>query len=951
MLERLHVRPELAAFAGAIRDRVARLALFENQHFSKTCSAERDALTGELVVISEFAAGTRLSDLLEASLDQSAVPGVDVALGYLLDALPALTALHEGAGFAHGLIDPGRTLITPEGRIVFTDSAYGAVVEHLGLSRRKLWSDFGVAAPVGSGPLTLDQAGDVSQVALCALMLVLGRALEVADYPDRIPTLLVEVIEVAQIRGSSGFAGGFQRVLQRCLPLPGRRPYATAEEAAADLRQLARREIGLDQCRKALADFVRQMTGDDMSAVLAPEAHEADEELSEETLQLLTELEAAESEQEHSQEETGDAFEFDLDLDAHVETGRSPAPEDEVYELSVADVAPELSPVAPDLPVIAPEPSVPDAPPEYLDPPVWAEESRVEAAPPEPDIALAALDEMPPTATAAPEPTLLEEAPWTADPVGPDPELSEAAVPPLETAVNTAPPAPEPAELLEASSAPADPVQDTRSSSRRKRNQHKSARARKDKLRSTAAPPATTAPPAAAAPPQPSPAAVPPAPAEPPAPAPSKSGWLVPPDKASKFEPPVPEPARAVPEAFPAPVQPIPVAPPFSQPAASAPPPAAPVFAPPPVAPSPYQPSAMAPPPQPVYPPQGGIPMPRYGSARVTQPGPIAPVSAAPAVTVDAGVAQLSTVKVKAEPPAGYVPTSKRRQSVVPNERVEPVLPLPQAYRGSLFEEPAPARNFPWKLAAAALVIVAAGVVAGRHYLPGRAAAEPPAAQAATTPVPEPVEPAAVVQPKGTGQIVLQTEPAGAKVLLDGKPVGETPVAINAVPAGRHVLTLTSSSGTVKRTVKVAAGKSVNLDVPIFSGWISVLAPFVVEVAEDGKSVGTTEQGKVMLAPGHHRLTFSNHDLGYATEQDLEVTAGDVHEVRLNPKGSVSFNAAPWAEVWMDGVKIGETPIANHPLPLGSREFVFRNPQYGDRKVTATVRADQPAALSVDFTK
>ena len=91
------------------------------------------------------------------------------------------------------------------------------------------------------------------------MMLIPGRRLDDADYPDNIPSLLMEVVEVAQIRGSSAFAGGLQRILQRLLPLPGRRPYETAEEAVADLRQLLRREMGADVCQKALLEFIQQL--------------------------------------------------------------------------------------------------------------------------------------------------------------------------------------------------------------------------------------------------------------------------------------------------------------------------------------------------------------------------------------------------------------------------------------------------------------------------------------------------------------------------------------------------------------------------------------------------------------------------------------------------------------------------------------------------------------------
>ena len=65
--------------------------------------------------------------------------------------------------------------------------------------------------------------------------------------------------------------------------------------------------------------------------------------------------------------------------------------------------------------------------------------------------------------------------------------------------------------------------------------------------------------------------------------------------------------------------------------------------------------------------------------------------------------------------------------------------------------------------------------------------------------------------------------------------------------------------------------------------------------------------------------------------------------------GAANFTATPWAEVWMDGKKLGETPLMNHPVPLGKREFVFRNPNLGERRVTVTIRADSVASVSVDM--
>ena len=221
---------------------------------------ERDPATGELTVLAEFITGSRLSDLFEATADAAIVPGVDVALGYMLESLPALTLLHTIGGITHGLIDASRTVLTPDGQVVFLDPVVtDRRSKRLNLSRQRLWAGFGVASPPGAGAVHFDAASDIAQVALGAVALVLGRNLRPDEYPDALPSLLMEVIEVAQIRGTSGFATGLQRFLQRSLPLPGRRPYATADEAAADVRQLVRREIGVDVCRQAVVDFAAQM--------------------------------------------------------------------------------------------------------------------------------------------------------------------------------------------------------------------------------------------------------------------------------------------------------------------------------------------------------------------------------------------------------------------------------------------------------------------------------------------------------------------------------------------------------------------------------------------------------------------------------------------------------------------------------------------------------------------
>ena len=100
------------------------------------------------------------------------------------------------------------------------------------------------------------------------------------------------------------------------------------------------------------------------------------------------------------------------------------------------------------------------------------------------------------------------------------------------------------------------------------------------------------------------------------------------------------------------------------------------------------------------------------------------------------------------------------------------------------------------------------------------------------------------------------------------------------------------------KTVRVPSGKTVMVDVAIFSGWVAIFAPIVLEVSENGKSLGTTEVNRIMLPPGPHELTLVNRDLGYKAVQEVTVDAGEVRSITLEPKGTVNFNAVPWAEVW-----------------------------------------------------
>jgi hypothetical protein len=281
-------------------------------------------------------------------------------------------------------------------------------------------------------------------------------------------------------------------------------------------------------------------------------------------------------------------------------------------------------------------------------------------------------------------------------------------------------------------------------------------------------------------------------------------------------------------------------------------------------------------------------------------------------------------------------PARPKKERVAPNPYDTPPVmhaPPPPAHRASSR----------WKLVAASAVVLLAGLAAGRAYLPAVPEARVPASRGAAPAPPATAAPA-------SGKLELSTTPAGARVLLDGQPAGETPVTLDGVSPGRRTLTFIASGGSVTRTIRVVAGETTTLDVPVYSGWLAVDAPIVLQVAQDGRVIGDTKS-RLMMPPGRHTVTLTNSDLGYQATEVVDIPAGEERRLRVVPSTMVNLNAVPWAEVWVDGTRVGETPIAGVSIPLGTRDIVFRHPQFGERKLTPTIRAGDPAAITVDFTR
>jgi len=210
-----------------------------------------------------------------------------------------------------------------------------------------------------------------------------------------------------------------------------------------------------------------------------------------------------------------------------------------------------------------------------------------------------------------------------------------------------------------------------------------------------------------------------------------------------------------------------------------------------------------------------------------------------------------------------------------------------------------------------------------------------------------------------TGDLQVRSDPSGAKVSVDGQVRGMSPVTVPGLAAGNHTVVLENDLGSVREDVTVQPGATASLVVPMkapqgatLSGWVSISAPAELQIYENQRLLGSSKTDRIMVAAGRHDFEVANDALGYRSTQTVQVAPGQVARIKPDwPQGTIAVNATPWATVSIDGQDVGETPVGNTSVPVGVHEVIFRHPQFGEQRITATVTATAPARLSVDMRK
>jgi hypothetical protein len=204
---------------------------------------------------------------------------------------------------------------------------------------------------------------------------------------------------------------------------------------------------------------------------------------------------------------------------------------------------------------------------------------------------------------------------------------------------------------------------------------------------------------------------------------------------------------------------------------------------------------------------------------------------------------------------------------------------------------------------------------------------------------------------RAIGSLRVESDPSGARVLIDGRLRGSTPVTLNDLAVGSHTLQIESPKGSVKRAIRIAADRPLTINQSIYSGWVHVSAPFELTASEGGRGLLMDEKNEILLPPGSHTLLFENRALGIRQERQVEVTPGGTTAISVAPSPStLSVTSSLPADVLIDGVRVGETPLTDFPIPLGTHDIAVRSSDGAERRVTTTITA-KPAVIDVDFSQ
>ena len=210
---------------------------------------------------------------------------------------------------------------------------------------------------------------------------------------------------------------------------------------------------------------------------------------------------------------------------------------------------------------------------------------------------------------------------------------------------------------------------------------------------------------------------------------------------------------------------------------------------------------------------------------------------------------------------------------------------------------------------------------------------------------------------KESVRLEVKSEPSGAKVYIDGKELGDTPLALSDIKTGRHQIRVVKA-GYESYEVLVETGvgrKEVMADLKkvLRKGELVIrTVPTKAAIYLNENSVGTSPYEGKGLSPGKYRIRVTME--GYEPwGQEVTVKAHEKLEVLASLKGLTGrlvIRTEPLeANIYLDGNFAGKSPYDGKALPPGTHKIRVLKEGYETLEKDVTVKPGEIVELPVEL--
>ena len=203
------------------------------------------------------------------------------------------------------------------------------------------------------------------------------------------------------------------------------------------------------------------------------------------------------------------------------------------------------------------------------------------------------------------------------------------------------------------------------------------------------------------------------------------------------------------------------------------------------------------------------------------------------------------------------------------------------------------------------------------------------------------------------GYINVTTSPEqGAKVYVDGKYIGESPIKTDKLASGTHTVRVMKEMFKMnEQTFTVNDGQTTNANVTMSANFVTLTvntdADADIYVDEEYKGKG---RWTGRLSDGLHNFEArkQNHR---TTKKSIDLVMGENKTITLEaPKpinGSIDVNSSPMsAEIYIDGKHYGQTPNYINQLLIGTHELKLE--KQGCASLTKTITIKENETLTIN---